>query len=77
MPANVGTQGDTGLVDSLPASSDIMTVYDPTADFTLVTPVSSPPCPEKMVQDKYLCTRTYHTVASFELISMKNSIPAE
>ncbi len=37
----------------------------------LVMPVSSPPCPEKMVQGNYLCTRTYDTGASFELIFMK------
>ncbi len=69
-PANVGTQGDTGWVDSLSVSSDIMAVCSPTADFTLVTPVSSPPSPEKMVQCNYLC-RTYNTEASFELIFMK------
>ncbi len=33
-----------------PASSDITAVYGPTTDFTLITPVSSPPRSEKMVQ---------------------------
>ncbi len=69
--ANVGMQSDTGWADSLPASSDMTAVCGSTADFTLVTPVSSLPCPEKMVLDNYLCTRTYDTGASFELIFMK------
>ncbi len=42
-----------------------------TADFTWVIPVFSPPCPEKMVQGTYLCTRTYDIEASFELIFRK------
>ncbi len=46
-------------------------VCGPTADFTLVTPVSSPPCPEKMVQDNYVRTRTYDTWTNFELIFVK------
>ncbi len=70
-PASVGTQGDTSWVDSLPAWSYITTVRGPTPDFTLVTPVSSPPNPEKMVQYNYLCTRTYDTGGSFELIFIK------
>ncbi len=62
---------DAGWVDSLPASSDITAVCDPTADFMLVMPVSSPLCPEKMVQGNYLRIRTYDIGASFELIFMK------
>ncbi len=48
-----------------------MAVCGSIANFTLVTPVSSPPCPEKIMQGNYLCTRTYHTGTSFELIFMK------
>ncbi len=45
---------DTGWVDSLLASRDITTVCGPTADFTLVTPVSSSPCPGKNDAGDYL-----------------------
>ncbi len=68
---NVGTLGDAGWVDSLLAPSDITVVCGPTADFTLVTPVSSPACPEKNSACNYLCVRTYSTRTSFELIFMK------
>ncbi len=61
---------DAGWVDSLPASSDITAVCGPTTDFTLFKPVSSQPCPQKMVQGNYLRSRTYDTGASFELIFM-------
>ncbi len=71
VPANVGTQCDTGWVDSFPTSNDITTDCCPTADFTLVTPISCPPCPEKMVLGNCLCTRTYDAGARFELIFMK------
>ncbi len=70
-PANVGRQDDAGRVDSFLTSRDITTVCGPITDFTLITPVSSPSCSEKMVQSNYLCTKTYDTGRSFELIFMK------
>ncbi len=69
--ANVGTQSDAGWIDSLPTSLDITAACDPLSDFTLVTSVPSPSCPEKIVQDNYFCTRTYDTGHSFELIFIK------
>ncbi len=71
MRQNAGERWDAGWVDSLASSSDLTAVSDPTADFTLVMPDSTLLCPEKMIQGNYLCTRTYNTGASFELISMK------
>ncbi len=69
-----GELWDTGWprwVDSFSASSDITAVCSLTTDFTLVMPVFSLSCAEKMVLSNYLCTRTYDTGASFELIFMK------
>ncbi len=45
--ANVETQSDVGWVDSLPASSDTTAVCGFITDFTLLTPVSSPPAQKK------------------------------
>ncbi len=67
-------QGDAVWVDSLPASCDFTAVCDPTADFTLVAPVLSPPCPDKKwcgVINYIVCTRTHNAGPSFELIFMK------